>query len=159
MATHTFPTKGDAQAWLSAIETDINRRTWLDPAGAKVTVGEWIQHWLATVVDGRVGSDNTRSSYAQIVRVHVEPALGQIKLDKLTAEMVDRFVATKAKSANSQLNSQVRAVGAEGVEPPTSCASCMRSNQLSYAPDIAAPHPSTGTASCQEVPPSTLTRR
>ena len=26
-------------------------------------------------------------------------------------------------------------VGVEGVEPPTSCASCMRSNQLSYTPE------------------------
>jgi hypothetical protein len=29
-------------------------------------------------------------------------------------------------------------VGVEGVEPPTSCASCMRSNQLSYTPEAAA---------------------
>ena len=61
LAPSTFRTKGDAQAWLSSIETDIARGTWLDPAGAKVTVGGWLQHWLATVVDGRVDSDNTRS--------------------------------------------------------------------------------------------------
>lgn len=36
LATHTFPTKGDAQAWLSAIETDINRGTWLDPDRHKI---------------------------------------------------------------------------------------------------------------------------
>ena len=60
LAPSTFRTKGDAQAWLSSIETDIARGTWLDPTGAKVTVGGWLQHWLATVVDGRVDSDNTR---------------------------------------------------------------------------------------------------
>jgi hypothetical protein len=64
LAPMTFRTKGDAQAWLSSIETDIACGTWLDPAGAKLTLGEWVQHWLATVGDGRVGSDNTRSNYA-----------------------------------------------------------------------------------------------
>jgi len=30
---HTLPTKADAQAWLSGVETDIKRGTWLDPEG------------------------------------------------------------------------------------------------------------------------------
>jgi integrase len=98
LAPATFPTKADAQAWLSGIETDINRGTWLDPAGAKVTVGEWLEHWLSTVIDGRVGSDLTRAGYAQIVRKHIVPALGHVKIDQLTAEMVDQFLATKAEA-------------------------------------------------------------
>ena len=59
-APHTFATKTDALAWLSSVETDINRGLWLDPEGSKTTVAAWMAHWLATVVDGRVGSDNTQ---------------------------------------------------------------------------------------------------
>ena len=91
-APHTFATKTDALAWLSSVETDINRGLWLDPEGSKTTVAAWMAHWLATVVDGRVGSDNTRSSYAQIVRVHISPALGVLKLSELSAEKVDEFL-------------------------------------------------------------------
>ena len=96
VAPHTLPTKADAQAWLSGVETDIKRGTWLDPEGAKVTLASWLQHWLETVVDGRVGSDNTRANYAQIIRVHIVPALGVVTLSDLTAEMVDKFLAAKA---------------------------------------------------------------
>jgi hypothetical protein len=77
-APHTFATKTDAQGWLSSIETDIKRGDWLDPEGSKITVGSWLQHWQATVVDGRVGSDNTRSNYAHIVRIDIAPALGEL---------------------------------------------------------------------------------
>jgi hypothetical protein len=91
-----LPTKADAQAWLSGVETDIKRGAWLDPEGAKVTLASWLPHWLGTVVDGRVGSDNTRANYAQIVRVHIAPALGMVTLSELTAEMVDKFLAAKA---------------------------------------------------------------
>jgi integrase len=116
LAPSTFKTKGDAQAWLSSIETDIARGTWLDPAGAKVTVGEWLQHWLITVVDGRVDSDNTRSNYAQIVRVHIEPALGAIKLDRLTAERVDQFLATKAEAGLARTHvSRMRTILADAL--------------------------------------------
>lgn len=96
VASHTMPTKADAQSWLSAIETDIKRGTWLDPEGARVTLRSWLEHWLATVVDGRVGSDNTRSNYAQIIRVHIAPALGVVTLGDLTAEMVDKLLSAKA---------------------------------------------------------------
>ncbi|MGH9055324.1 MAG: tyrosine-type recombinase/integrase [Acidimicrobiales bacterium] len=55
-----------------------------------------IRHWLSTVVDVRVDSGNSRASYSQIVRIHIEPALEAVKLDHLTAEMVDQFLAEKA---------------------------------------------------------------
>jgi integrase len=96
VAPYTLPTKADAQAGLSGVETDIKRGAWLDPEGAKVTLASWLHHWLGTVVDGRVGSDNTRANYAQIVRVHITPALGMVTLSELTAEMVDKFLAAKA---------------------------------------------------------------
>lgn len=65
-------------------------------ADVTMTVGRWLDHWLATVVDGRVGSDNTRLNYKQICDVHLKPALGNLRLDKLTPEQVDRFLRTKA---------------------------------------------------------------
>ena len=65
-------------------------------ADGTMTVGKWLDHWLKTVIDGRVGSDNTRANYEQIVRVHLVPQLGKIRLDKLTPEQVDRFLRSKA---------------------------------------------------------------
>lgn len=62
-----------------------------------MTVGAWLDHWLVTVIDGRVGSDNTRQNYRQIVRVHLEPAFGKVVLNKLTPEDVDRFLRRKAR--------------------------------------------------------------
>lgn len=61
-----------------------------------MTLAKWLDHWLATVVDGRVGSDLTRLNYRQICEVHLKPALGKVRLDKLTPEQVDRFLAGKA---------------------------------------------------------------
>jgi Phage integrase, N-terminal SAM-like domain len=115
-ASHTFATKTDAQAWLSSIETDIKRGVWLDPEGSKITVGSLLQHWLATVVDGRVGSDNTRSNYAQIVRVHIAPALGELKLNELSAERVDQFLAAKAQAGLARTHvSRMRSILADAL--------------------------------------------
>jgi hypothetical protein len=41
---------------------------------------------------------------------------------------------------------RLAAVGVEGVEPPASCASCMRSNQLSYTPGQGQPTTAAGEA-------------
>lgn len=68
----------------------------------RVTVAAWLETWLTTVVDGRVGSDNTRSNYRQVVDVHLVPSLGSVRLDKLTPEQVDRFLATKATAGVSR---------------------------------------------------------
>jgi integrase len=71
-------------------------------ADGRLTVGAWLDHWLATVVDGRVESDNTRRNYGDVVRLHLVPGLGRIKLDKLTPEQVDQFLADKAAAGLSK---------------------------------------------------------
>lgn len=68
---------------------------------ARMTVGKWLDHWLETVVDGRVGSDNTRANYRHVVKRHIEPKLGRVLLAKLTAEQVDKFLALKADEGHS----------------------------------------------------------
>jgi integrase len=94
----------------------MKRGAWLDPEGSKITVGSWLQHWLATVVDGRIGSDNTRSNYAQIVRVHIAPALGELKLNELTAERVDQFLAAKAQAGLARTHvSRMRSILADAL--------------------------------------------
>lgn len=101
-APSTFATKGEALAWLSGIETDIRRGSWADPTGAQTTVGEWLDHWLKTVIEGRVGSENTVANYTSIVTIHLKPGLGHLPLARLTPEQVDDFLASKAKGGLSK---------------------------------------------------------
>lgn len=102
VAPVTFRAKTDALAWLSAVETDIRRGRWADPTEARTTLGEWLDHWLATVVAHRVGSDNTVANYAAVIRRHLEPGLGTIPIARLTPEQVDEFLAAKAAAGLSK---------------------------------------------------------
>jgi integrase len=63
-----------------------------------LTVGEYLTRWLATV-RGTV-KDNTWSGHEINVRVHLSPALGYTKLDKLNPFQVQSFY--RAKLDNSQ---------------------------------------------------------
>jgi len=96
VAPVTFRAKGDALAWLSAVETDIRRGCWADPAEARTTLGEWLDHWLATVVANRAGSGNTVANCAAVVHRHLEPGLGTVPIVRLTPEQVGEFLAGKA---------------------------------------------------------------
>lgn len=87
------PTRNEALAKLRAARQDAEQGIQSD---GTMTVEKWLAHWLATVVDGRVGSDNTRRNYEQVVRLHIVPTLGRVRLDKLTAEQVDKLLAAKA---------------------------------------------------------------
>lgn len=47
-APDTFATKGDAQRWLSRVEADQQRGTFIDPAAGRITVAAWAEGWLRT---------------------------------------------------------------------------------------------------------------
>ncbi len=60
----------------------------------KLTVGEYVTHWLEDSVKGTV-KPVTYESYARLVRVHVVPALGRVKLKSLTPPHVRRLYREK----------------------------------------------------------------
>ncbi len=59
-----------------------------------VTVGEYLDSWLQSVVRGSV-RQSTYERYEVAVRVHIKPALGRLKLAKLTPARVQSFYRGK----------------------------------------------------------------
>jgi integrase len=61
---------------------------------SRLTVGGFLDHWLEDTVKPRV-RPLTYSGYAVNVRRHLIPALGEIKLDRLSPEQVQNFLNRK----------------------------------------------------------------
>jgi integrase len=62
-----------------------------------LTVGEYLDRWLADSVKGTV-KETTYANYAYITRVHVSPAVGRVKLKSLSPTHVRGFYGEKARS-------------------------------------------------------------
>lgn len=90
-ATHTFRTKGDATRYLSSIETDLARGTFVDPNGARTTLAEWAEQWLAR--PGKRPASLVRDRQALDVWL---PALGDLTLATITAYEVQCAVDARA---------------------------------------------------------------
>ena len=70
----------------------------------KLTVGEYLDRWLADSVKGTV-KETTYANYAYVTRVHISPALGRLKLKSLTPAHVRGFYGEKARSSLAAANS------------------------------------------------------
>ncbi len=66
----------------------------------KLTVGEYLDRWLADSVKGTV-KETTYANYAYVTRVHVSPALGRAKLKSLTPAHVRGLYRQKLDSGLS----------------------------------------------------------
>jgi len=69
-ADNTFPTKTDAEVWLTRKEAEILDGDWLDPDAGKVPFGPYARDW----VDERPGlRPKTYQLYEGLVRLHLAP--------------------------------------------------------------------------------------
>lgn len=84
-APDTFATKGEAERWLAALETDLGRGQWVDPAAGKTTVEQWATLWFANRPDLKV---RTRELYGWLLGKYIVPPLGDVPLAKLTPSLV-----------------------------------------------------------------------
>lgn len=84
-APQTFASKGDADRWLSALETDLNRGQWVDPSAGVTTLQQWSTLWLANRPDLKI---RTRELYDWLLGKYIVPHIGDVPLSKITPSLV-----------------------------------------------------------------------
>ena len=90
-APETFARKGDAESWLADKETELRRGQWIDPAQGLITVGEWVDRWLASARPSL--KIKTFASYESLVRSTIRPVLGNVPLSAVRPIMVTEWLA------------------------------------------------------------------
>jgi integrase len=96
----TFDRKVDAQRFLTTVESAKLGGSYVDPARSVGTVGDLAKTWLAGKVDLK---PSTAERYAGIVREHIEPRWGRVRLADVTHSGVQAWVGelTAIRSAST----------------------------------------------------------
>jgi integrase len=88
---------------------DARERADAGVASSPPTLGAFLETWMDTVIAARVG-DNTEDNYRTVVVNHLIPGLGRVRLDELTADQVDKFLADKALLYSKSYVSRMRTI-------------------------------------------------
>lgn len=91
VAAMSFKTKGDARAFLSAVETDIRRGVWIDPWAGRLKVSELAQEWTASNPTKR---ESTTAREELTLRLHVLPTIGSLHIEQVGPRDIQRLVNT-----------------------------------------------------------------
>jgi hypothetical protein len=83
--------RGDVAAKLRHAQTIVERGE--RPLDDRITVGDFLDRWLAGVVKPRRSHGHWRNCEAYC-RLHVKPAVGRVPLAKLTPADVERLIPT-----------------------------------------------------------------
>src|SRR5215218_6047911 len=76
-------TRKEVQAKLIAAQRDLQQG--LPIPGEKLTVGQYLTDWLENCVKGP-RAPRTYESYSSLIRLHVNPELGKVRLVALTPQ-------------------------------------------------------------------------
>lgn len=90
-------TKTEVLGKLRALRQEIDSGVRPDD---RLTTGTFLRRWIETNLDGQM-SQKTRDSYADNVRLHLSPALGEIVLRRLTVAQVDALWSQKRREGYS----------------------------------------------------------
>lgn len=96
-APQTFDSKGDADRWLSAADTDISRGQWVDPSAGQTTIEQWSTLWLANRPDLKV---RTRELYDWLLAKYIVPKIGAVPIGKITPSLVRSWHSEISRSGS-----------------------------------------------------------
>lgn len=84
-------TKRDADRKLAELLNDLNKGSYVEPP--KITVGQYLDRWLEDYARANT-SQRTFERYAEIVRLHLKPALGGLQLSQLRPLHLQQYYTT-----------------------------------------------------------------
>ncbi|MGZ6838724.1 MAG: tyrosine-type recombinase/integrase [Blastococcus sp.] len=90
-----FTTKTAAEEWERQTAVDLARGTYRDPDAGAMLFREWAERWLRT--RGTLKASSQREE-ASVIRVHLVPALGGVRLDRVGPLAVESLVSTLMKT-------------------------------------------------------------
>jgi len=93
--SRTFDTKGAARAYLTAVEGEIQRDDFVDPALKRTLFAEWADEWLSTI---RTLEPRTQAWYEGMLIRHVLPTFGQLPIGVIQQVHVRQFVTELSAS-------------------------------------------------------------
>lgn len=144
--------KAEAGTELRALTTKVDTGEQVDPN--KITVGQWIDQWIAAGAPGRkkqkVGQ-RTLERYEELLRVHVKPKLGAKLLQKLKATEIDKLYGELEQKlapmtvihAHRAFNSCLSTAERKGMLPPAGRCSRLRGVRIPPPPGYSC-HPALG---------------
>jgi integrase len=92
-----FRTRKDAQTALNDALAELQHGTYVRPR--RIMLESYLDDWFASLaIAGR--RPTTIAGYRRLIRVHVNPALGDLELQQITAVDVDRFYAQLAAAGS-----------------------------------------------------------
>jgi integrase len=96
--THYAKTQRECREWLRDIQAQIDEG--LTIQGARVTLGDYLEQWLEAAKPSL--HPNTWKQYSQIVRQHIIPLLGSIKLKDLRPDQIQSLYAEKLEAGTGK---------------------------------------------------------
>lgn len=83
-APETFETRKEAEDWLTLCEAELLRGEWTDPNRGRLRLRDFAERWVRE----RKIEEGTRERYRELLRLHVNPYLGDLPLNKISTETV-----------------------------------------------------------------------
>ncbi len=116
--TYSGKTQKEVREKMQAAAAAVNTGDYFEPS--KMTVAEWLDIWLK---DYSVSwKYRTKEKYESVARVHIKPALGAVKISKLTAPQIQGFYNELGKSGKTsrQLDEKGKLIGRKSPLSPKS---------------------------------------
>ncbi len=93
-APDTFATRADGARWLATIQSDLARRSWIDPELGNLSVGAYAETWLSQ----RVLRPRTIELYKGLLKRNILPSLGAVALSDLSPSTVRAWHAELSRA-------------------------------------------------------------